>query len=114
MNFEGKNCASHASNHGQQGINVLKEAQYIEVFYDNDEYEGGMDEEGHISDQEEAYKTVAEEEKQEENHPSPDKARMAVLSTMPRYHTIRCKGVVLEQRGSVLVDGGDTHNFIYA
>ena len=25
MNFEGKNCASHASNHGHQGINVLKE-----------------------------------------------------------------------------------------
>ena len=47
-----------------------------------------MDEEGHISYQEEAYETVAEEEKQEENQPSPDKARMAVLSAVPRYHTI--------------------------
>ena len=35
-------------------------AQYIEVFSDNDEYEGGMDEEGHNSYQEEAYETTAE------------------------------------------------------
>ena len=41
-------------------------------------------------------------------------ARMAVLSTVPFYHTIRCKGVVLGQRDSVLADGGVTHNFIYA
>ena len=40
-------------------------AQYIEVFSDNDEYEGGMDEEGHISDKEEVYETIFEEEKQE-------------------------------------------------
>ena len=46
------------------------------------------------------------------NQPSPDKARMAVLSVVPRYHTIRCKGVVLGQRGSVLVYGGATHNLI--
>ena len=37
---------------------------------------------------------------------------MAVLSTVPHYHTIRCNGVVLGQRASVLVDVGDTHNFI--
>ena len=62
--------------------------QFIEVFSDNYEYEGGMDEEGHNSDQEEAYETIVEEERQEENHPSPDKAIMEVLSPMPRYHTI--------------------------
>ena len=39
---------------------------------------------------------------------------MVVLSAMPRYHTIRCKAVVLRQRASILVDGGDTHNFIDA
>ena len=39
---------------------------------------------------------------------------MAVLSTVPRYHTIRCKGVVLGQRALVLVDGGATHNLIDA
>ena len=37
---------------------------------------------------------------------------MAILSAVPRYHTIRCKGVVLGQRASVLVDGGATHNLI--
>ena len=39
---------------------------------------------------------------------------MAILSAVSRYHTIRCKGVVLGQRDSVLVDGGATHNFINA
>ena len=39
---------------------------------------------------------------------------MAVLSVVPRYHTIRCKGVVLGQRASVLVDGGVKNNFIDA
>ena len=39
-------------------------AQYIEVFSDNDGYEGGiLDEEGHTSDQEEAYETKTKEEK---------------------------------------------------
>ena len=39
---------------------------------------------------------------------------MVVLSAVPRYHTIQCKGVVLGQRDSVLVDGGDIHNFMDA
>ena len=39
---------------------------------------------------------------------------MAILSAVPHYHTILCKGVVLVQRASVLVDGGATNNFIYA
>ena len=73
-------------------------AQYIEVFSDNDEYEGGMDEEGNNSYQEESYETSTEEERQEENHLSLDKARMTILSAVPHYHTIRCKDVVLGQR----------------
>ena len=40
-------------------------ARYIEVFLDNDEYEGGMDEEVKISNKEEEYETEVEEEKQE-------------------------------------------------
>ena len=39
---------------------------------------------------------------------------MAVLSTVPCYHTIRCKGVVLGQRDLVLLDRGSRHNFIDA
>ena len=67
----------------------------MEVFSDNDEYEWDIDEWGHISDKEEAYETTTKEEKQEENYPSPDKARMVVLSAVPRDHTIQCKGVLL-------------------
>ena len=73
-----------------------------------------MAEEGHTLDQDQAYEIVAEEERQEENQPSPNKARMTILSAVPRYHTIRCKGVVLGQIYSVLVDGGATHKFIDA
>ena len=73
-----------------------------------------MEEGGHISDQEETYETLVEEERQEGNQPSSNKPRMAVLSVVPHYHTIRCKGVVLGKRDSVLVDGGATHNFIDA
>ena len=58
-------------------------AQYIEVFYDNDGYEGGMEEGIHISYQEEEYETTVKEERQEENQPSSDKARMAVLLAVP-------------------------------
>ena len=57
-----------------------------------------MDEEEKISYHEDTYETTNEQEKQEEIQPSLDKARMAVLSAVPRYHTIRCKGVVLGQR----------------
>ena len=63
-------------------------SKYIEVFSDNDDYEGGMDEEGHISYQEEAYETTTEKEKQEENYPSLDKARMTVLLVVPHCHAI--------------------------
>ena len=73
-----------------------------------------MEEGGHISGQEEAYETPVEEERQEENQPSMDKARMEVLLAVPRYHTTRCKGVVLGQRDLVLVDGGAKNNFIDA
>ena len=66
MNFEEKKLcftcfqpwtSKHKCNKGK--------AQYIEVFSDNDEYEFGMDEEGHNSYQEEAYETTAEEKIQE-------------------------------------------------
>ena len=70
-------------------------AQYIEEFSDNDEYEGGMDEEGNNSYQEEAYETATKEERQEKNQPSPNKAR---ISAVPCYNTFWRKGVVLGQR----------------
>ena len=33
MNFEGKDCALHASNHGHQGINVLKEKLNVQKYF---------------------------------------------------------------------------------
>ena len=39
---------------------------------------------------------------------------MTVLSAVPRYHTIRRKGVVLAQINSILVYGGATHKLINA
>ena len=33
MNFEGNNCASHASNHGHRGINVLKERLNTQKYF---------------------------------------------------------------------------------
>ena len=47
-----------------------------------------MDEEGNNSYQYESYEIVVKEERQEENHPSLEKARMRMLSTMPRYNAI--------------------------
>jgi hypothetical protein len=39
---------------------------------------------------------------------------IATLSGVPRYNTLRLKGLVQGQRMTVLVDGGATHNFIDA
>jgi hypothetical protein len=39
---------------------------------------------------------------------------VATLSGVPRYNTLRLKGLVQVQRMTTLVDGGDTHNFIDA
>ena len=39
---------------------------------------------------------------------------MVVLSVVPRYDAIGCKGEVLGQRAPFLVDGGATHNLIDA
>jgi hypothetical protein len=39
---------------------------------------------------------------------------IATLSGVPRYNTLRLKGLVQGQRMTALVDGGATHNFIDA
>jgi hypothetical protein len=39
---------------------------------------------------------------------------IATLSGVPRYNTLRLKGLVQGQRMTTLVDGGATHNFIDA
>ena len=82
-------------------------AHYIEVFseyYEEEEEE----EEAQLAAQEERYQTIEEEQ------PIPDTRKIATLSGVPRFHTLRLKGSIHGQKVTVLVDGGATHNFIYA
>jgi hypothetical protein len=39
---------------------------------------------------------------------------IATLSGVPRYYTIRLKGLIQGQWITTLVDGGETHNFVDA
>ena len=39
---------------------------------------------------------------------------IATLSRVPRFHTLRVKGVAQGHRVGVLIDGGETRNFIDA
>ena len=39
---------------------------------------------------------------------------IATLSGVPRFHTLRVRGVVQGHMVGVLIDGGTTHNFIDA
>ena len=63
MYFDGKKLCFTCFQPWTPGHKCAKgKSQYIEVFSDNDEYEGGMDEEEHTSDKEEEYETSAAEE----------------------------------------------------
>ena len=37
-----------------------------------------------------------------------------MLSRVPRFHTLRVRGIVQGHRVGALIDGGETHNFIDA
>ena len=39
---------------------------------------------------------------------------IATLSVVPRFHTLRVRGVVQGHKVGVLIDGGGNHNFIDA
>ena len=41
-------------------------------------------------------------------------SKIAILNGVPRFHTLRLKGVLQGDRITALVDGGGTHNFIHA
>jgi len=81
---------------------VKGKAHYIEVFSESDEE--GI-EEAELGDGD--YETAEEEEQPHQNN-----SKIAVLSGVPRFHTLRLKGVLQGQKITVLVDGGATHNFI--
>ena len=56
--------------------------------------------------EEEGYEIV------EEYHPTLETGKFALLSCVPRSHTLRVKGNIQGQKVMTLVDGGATHNFI--
>ena len=82
---------------------VKSKAHYIKVYLDSDgeEYEQEATEE----------LWAAEEESLQGDTPE---GVIATLSGVPRFHTLRIKGVVQGHKVGVLVDGGATHNFIDA
>jgi hypothetical protein len=48
----------------------------------------------------------------EQQHVETQGVTIATLSVVPRFHTFRVCGVLQGQRVTVLIDGGETHNFI--
>ena len=54
---------------------------------------------------------AVEEESLQEESPG---GVTATLSGLPKFHTLRVKGVVQGHRVGVLIDGGAAHNFIDA
>ena len=85
----GHRCAGKAKSH------------YIEVYSDSD----GEDYEQEATKELQA----AEEESLQGDTPE---GVIATLSGVPRFHTLRVRGVVQGHRVGVLIDGGATHNFI--
>ena len=76
-------------------------AHYIEVYSDNDEDDYEQEATKELQ--------VAEEESHQGDTPE---GVIATLSGVPRFHTLRVRGVVQGHRVGVLIDGGATHNFI--
>ena len=78
-------------------------AHYIEVYSDSE----GEDYEQETTEELRA----AEEESLQGDTPE---GVIAMLSGIPRFHTLRVRGIVQGHRVGVLIDGGATHNFIDA
>jgi hypothetical protein len=57
---------------------------------------------------------AVEEEVPELDRAAGEKATLASISRVPKFNTFRMRGVLQGQRVLVLIDGGDSHNLIYA
>ena len=88
-------------------------AHYIEVFSDFEEEDGNDGpRRGHsASDHEEEDKSPSRDE---EGAFAPTSGTLASLRGVPKYLTLRVQGLVMNQRVSILIDSGATHNFIDA
>jgi hypothetical protein len=61
-----------------------------------------------------AQPSVKPQPREEVKRQAPTKGVIATLSGVPRYDTLRIRGIIQGQRAITLVDGGETHNFIDA
>jgi hypothetical protein len=77
-------------------------AHYIEVLSDSEEEE----------EAEQVQDCEQDKSVEEQPHEEVKSGAIATLSSVPRFHTFRIRGVVQGQRVTVLIDGGETHNFI--
>jgi hypothetical protein len=83
-------------------------AHYIEVTSDNEEDEDF----GHLQNIEADTIENTKEEDASHDIAIDEKATLASISGVPKYNTFRMRGVLQGQKVSVLIDGGDSHNFI--
>jgi hypothetical protein len=88
-------------------------AHYIEVISDDEEEEYF----GHIQNMEANPPRMDSIENEEEEEASINlaaekKVTIASISGVPKFNTFRMRGVLKGQKVSVLIDGGDSHNFI--
>jgi hypothetical protein len=81
---------------------------YIELTSDNEEDEDFS----HLQNIEADTTEIAEEESPGHDMTTEEKATLASINGVPKYNTFRMRGVLQEQKVSVLIDGGAFHNFI--
>jgi hypothetical protein len=59
-----------------------------------------------------AQRRVKPQPRKEVKRRAPAKGVIATLSGVPRYDTLRIRGIIQGQWAIALIDGGATHNFI--
>jgi len=84
------------------------QVHYIEVTLDNEEDEDV----GHIQNTEVDTIETAEEEATCHDNAVEERSILASISGVPKYNTLRMRGVLQGKKVSLLIDGGASHNFI--
>jgi hypothetical protein len=84
------------------------QVHYIEVTSNNEEEEDFS----HIQNMEADTTETAEEEATDHESTVEERATLASISGVPKYNTFEMRGVLQGKKASVVIDGGDSHNFI--
>ena len=83
-------------------------SHYIEVISNDEEDEDFV----HLQNMEAENQGQAEEEDASHDLTTDKKVTLASISEVPKFNTFRMRGVLQGKKVSVLIDGGDSHNFI--